>query len=108
MPLLKLAPAGSPTVGTLDVQDMKVGSEILSLSMGRFWRPEWPAARWGRGWVCCGREAVDVAGESPFISNRGGVALAEKGGAAGEGRGAPIMGEGTGNGRSLGVPARLS
>jgi hypothetical protein len=36
MPLLRLAPGGSPTVGTLDVQEMKVGSEIFDLSMMRF------------------------------------------------------------------------
>jgi hypothetical protein len=113
MPLLRLAPAGSPTVGTLEVQEMKVGSEIRALSIRRFWRAPCPAACWGKVCACCGR--AGVAEESPLISWRGGVAFAEKGGAAGDGRGAnPISGElaigaGAWNGRSwTGVAERLS
>lgn len=101
MPLLRLAPGGRPTVGTFDVQEMKVGSEILVLSMERFWRVVCPVARWGRDCACW--IAAAVAAESPAMSYNGGVALAEKGGAAGDGRGAPILGElaaGTAKGRS--------
>lgn len=52
MPLLRLAPGGRPTVGTFDVQEMNVGSEILVLSIERFWRPVCTAARWGKDCAC--------------------------------------------------------
>lgn len=114
LPLLRFAPGGSPTVGTLDVHETKVGSEIRVLLMGRLARPMWPGARWGTTWLAAAAK-VGAGGEvgSGVISCRGGVALAEYG-AMGDGRGedVPIIaGGGPGGGRSskkkLEEPGRL-
>lgn len=115
LPLLRFAPGGSPTVGTLEVLETKVGSEIRVLLTARLVRPVWPGARWGMTWLAAAAN-VGAGGEfgSGEISCRGGVALAEYG-AMGDGRGeeAPIIaGGGPGGGRSSKKkpeePARLS
>lgn len=79
MPLVRDAPAGRPTVGTLDVQETRVGSEICTLLTVRFWRPVWPGARWGTTTWPAAAAKVGAGGEvgSGEISYRGGVALAE-------------------------------
>lgn len=81
MPLLRLAPGGSETIGTLDVLDTNVGSEICDLDTCLFGRPLLPAARWGRpDTVFDESERLRSMGESLPSSSRGGVALAEYGG----------------------------
>lgn len=91
MPLLRLAPGGRPIVGTLDVHESRVGSEICSLLIGRFCRPVCPGARWGTTWLAAAAKVGAGGDEGEGVRSRGGVALAEYG-AIGEGRGAfPIM-----------------
>lgn len=95
MPLLRLAPGGSPTVGTLEVHDTSVGSEMSVLFTGRFEGPVWPGARCGTTWLAAAAK-VGAGGDvgSGEISYSGGVALAEYG-AIGDGRGdVPIAGGG--------------
>lgn len=103
MPLFRLAPGGRPMVGTLEVEETKVGSEIRVLLTGRLGRTVCPGARWGTTWLAAAAK-VGAGGEvgSGVISYRGGVALAEYGGAMGEGLGdVPIMAAG-GGGRFCG------
>lgn len=71
-----VVPAGIPTVGTFDVQDTKVGSEISFLLMGRFCSMLWPDARGGGAWAPPTTEAGLADGDGG-ISFNGGVALAE-------------------------------
>ena len=76
-PLLSAAPGGSPTVGTFDVVDTNVGSDICNLLTGRFWRMVWPGARCGIPLLEGGlleNGARDFSGGSSYS---GGVALAE-------------------------------
>lgn len=47
MPLFALAPGGSPKVGTLDVHETNVGSDILYLLIGLLCGPTCPGARCG-------------------------------------------------------------
>lgn len=95
MPLLRLAPGGRPTSGTLDVEETKVGSEILVLSIVFLCRLALPGALCGTVWFPAALIVMAGAGDgSGEISYKGGVALAEYGGAMGDGLGeTPITGE---------------
>lgn len=91
MPLLRLAPGGSPIVGTLDVHESRVGSEICSLLIGRFCRPVCPGARWGTTWLAAAAKVGAGGDDGEGLRSRGGVVLAEYG-AMGDGLGAfPII-----------------
>jgi hypothetical protein len=71
-------PGGRPTVGTFDVDETKVGSEISFLLIGRFWSMAWPGARWGRALALLAAAAARVVEDwSEGTSFSGGVALAE-------------------------------
>lgn len=78
IPLVRLAPGGKLTVGTLYVEETRVGSEICILLTIRFWRPELPAARcemtFEPDWKDAGVEAAELSDD---ISYSGGVVLAE-------------------------------
>lgn len=73
MPFVRLAPAGRSTMGTLDVVDTNVGSEICDLSTWRFGRLLLVGLRCG---MPCEPDCDEY--EKPDSGpSRGGVALAE-------------------------------
>ena len=87
-PLARLAPAGNPMVGTFDVVETKVGSDIWDLSTTLLWEPrlccvatepETGGFRCGRGYCMGGPPYPPAAGVDDVdeFSRIGGVALAE-------------------------------